>query len=179
MIRNLSYGIPIREGADSIGLTRYLELEEGCDVNEEFLIATPHHSIGFIPTELDLLHAAIHEMERMHDQHVDALTDGAGAEVKSEPEPAEEESADQAALCDAERDILGHLVDGGTLYCENARGTFYIEREDAAYVHRDYISTLLDNRLIEPINPPSLSVGKTYYAITDKGRANLAEADDG
>ena len=77
MLRNLTYRIPIREGADSIGLTRYLELEEGCDVNEEFLIETPRHSIGFIPAELVELRAAIDEMLRMAEQHVEALTDGA------------------------------------------------------------------------------------------------------
>ena len=166
MLRNLTYRIPIREGADSIGLTRYLELEEGCDVNEEFLIETPRHSIGFIPAELVELRAAIDEMLRMAEQHRDALTDGAG-----EPDPDE-----ALVLNRAEKEILRALAHGDALWLKNDRAGLY---GAVASVKEASIKSLWDKRLIGPGDEPAKLVdgmedGLLWYTISVKGRRVLA-----
>lgn len=77
-----------------------------------------------------------------------------------------------------ETHVLGHLLDGGSLYCNDHTGTCYVEREDVASVPKTSIARLVGHGLIELVatsadKPPSIR----YYAITDKGRAVLAESD--
>ena len=164
MIRNLTYRIPIREGADSIGLTRYLELEEGCDVSEEFLIETPRHSIGFIPVELAELRAAIDEMLRMADQHRDALTDGAGGQVaEADPPPPPDYLA---ILCSI---ACGCMLEHNTV-------TNGWKHMLGGKVSHGGCVLLLAKGLIES-NGPMHSVGQPHvngYLISAKGRARLA-----
>ena len=159
MLRNLTYVRYVREGADCVQLARYLELEEGQDCcGHEYLIETPHHSIGFTPAELAELHAAIHEMLRMEEQHVDALTDG--AEPKEDAEPGEAESEEPVSESDvstlrirlygSETLMMGHP----DLDCVRMRGWVDITPETES-------------------SPTSLR----EYGITDVGRRVLAERE--
>ena len=164
MLRNLTYRIPIREGADSIGLTRYLELEEGCDVNEEFLIETPRHSIGFIPAELVELRAAIDEMLRMREQHRDALTDGAGVDVR--------------VLGAIERSMLARMARGAFLRYRFTSSECWFAVANGEHRNRpfDAYVNLKSRGLIEPTTQAPETIKR--YFISDAGRALLAEQPD-
>lgn len=94
MIRDLNYSIRFGLDKDStFMLTR--EMTQIDDPNEglqeTYAIEDPQvHEVRFTPPEFALLHGAIHEMLRMHDQHVDVLQDGAEQQV-AEPDEAKRE----------------------------------------------------------------------------------------
>lgn len=78
MRRSLTYGIWFGK-REAFHVVRRMELKqaEGENVRETYLIEGLAYNAPYSPADVAELRAAIDEMERMHDQHRAALTDGA------------------------------------------------------------------------------------------------------
>ena len=117
MIRGLRYWIQF---ATSNGLTLVHEMtldEDSAEgMRESFAIeGTGVHGADFTPAQMALLHCAILEMKRMHDQHVETLTDGesVGAvervvarEDGEQPDPTPDEVERALTFTDVEHNVL-------------------------------------------------------------------------
>lgn len=167
MIRYLGYGIPFGD-KNGFQLSRKLRLMEGPDlaIREEYQIEGPVHdyTVGFTPGELAELHAAIHEMLRMCQQHRDALTDGAGTDE---------------ALTAAERDLLDNLANRHHLIYRTH--DLFQQLQDRGWIELLAVGgALTDTReyTISDKGRALLEAQEPSAAASTVGEADLVSADD-
>lgn len=76
MRRNLDYTIHFGESNEFRLIREMFEEQPSHGVYQGYLVEDNSQSVQFTPEQFAELHAAIHEMDRMRDQHMETLTDG-------------------------------------------------------------------------------------------------------
>ena len=196
MRRGLDYGIWFGK-REEFHIIRQMTLKqgEGKNIRETYLIEGLAYNAPYSPADVAELRAAIDEMERMHDQHRDALTDGAAQQIpgpalwgdpfgegrlsgKLEKRGKVTEDGSPSPPLDPEVfdfDALRTLAIGEVLLHNTQNNTSWLRSGNSISVYS--FETMQERSLIVANGPKYVRrhpVIVRAYRITDAGRALLA-----
>ncbi len=157
---------------DEFTLKHRESLKNGEEVCSWYDLGYVNRHIRYSPAELAELRAAIDEMLCMAEQHRDALTDGAGGRVAETSEPTLDSDL---------RWVLSYMTDGSMLVLDlDAKGDedVSIESRFIAVTKHELGLLYRDGYIAFDVYRSGGAGATRYYAITDAGRAVLAEQPD-